>query len=212
MSACCSRRDGLKLALNRSLSEPGPDPQRPSPLSPGLAKRCKLEAISLPASPCADSGTLQRALLLQRVKPLDVDSLARRLPAAASRGILLLDCRPFLAYNVNHIRGAVNVNCADRFNRKRLLSGKATLADLATTRDGKDLLRKRVKDVVVYDDSTAELDRLPASHPLYLVLTTLIEDNREPALLLGKSKFFQHSKVNSYWDCPQNWPVQIFCT
>lgn len=185
MSACCSRREGLKLALNRSLSEPGPE--QCAKLSLGPAKRCKLETsattVSLPASPCADSATIHRALLLQRVKRVDADALARRLPP---RGLLVLDCRPFLAYNVNHIRGAVNVNCADRFNRKRLLSGKATLADLATTRDGKDLLRKRVKDVVVYDDSTAELDRLPASHPLYLVLTTLVEENREPALLLGK--------------------------
>lgn len=179
MSTWCSRREGLKLALNRSLSEPGPEAR---------AKRCKLDAISLPASPCSDSGTLQRALLLQRVKPLDADALARKLPTPTTpRGLLLLDCRSFLAYNVNHIRGAVNVNCADRFNRKRLLSGKATLADLATTRDGKDLLRKRVKDVVVYDDSTTELDRLPPSHPLYLVLSTLLDDNREPAILLGKS-------------------------
>jgi len=184
MSTCCSRREGLKLALNRSLSEPGPEHH--PPLSPGLAKRCKLDPISLPSSPCGDSSTLQRALLLQRVKHLDADTLARRLPVEATRGLLVLDCRPFLAFNVNHIRGAVNVNCADRFNRKRLLSGKATLADLATTRDGKDLLRKRVKEVIVYDDSTTELERLPTSHPLFLVLTTLVEDNREPFLLLGK--------------------------
>ena len=36
------------------------------------------------------------------------------------RNFLLLDCRPFIAYNVSHIRGAINVNCCNRFNRKRL--------------------------------------------------------------------------------------------
>ena len=39
---------------------------------------------------------------------------------------------------------------------------------------------------VVYDDATLDFDKLTTSHPLFLVLTTLVEDNREPALLLGK--------------------------
>jgi dual specificity MAP kinase phosphatase len=38
----------------------------------------------------------------------------------------------------------------------------------------------------VYDDCTTDFDRLPTSHPLFLVLTTLVEDNRDPAFLLGK--------------------------
>lgn len=200
MSVCCELgsgrpRDGLKLALNRSLSEPGP-PDLPSPsgfLVP--PKRCKLESVSLPASPCSESATLQRSLVMKKVKPLDPDSLVRKLERSstgcsgksASRNFLVVDCRPFIAYNVNHIRGSINVNCSDRFNRKRLQQGKATLADLATTREGKDLLKKRTfKEVVVYDDCTTDFDRLPTSHPLFLVLTTLVEDNRDPAFLLGK--------------------------
>merc|ERR1712066_234090 len=71
------------------------------------------------------------------------------------RNFLLLDCRPFIAYNVSHIKGAINVNCCDRFNRKRLQQGKASLADLATTKEGKEMLKKRNwKEVVVYDDSS----------------------------------------------------------
>lgn len=201
MSVCCElgsgrSRDGLKLALNRSLSEPGP-PDLPS--SNGFLvppKRCKLESVSLPASPCSESATLQRSLVMKKVKPLDPDSLVRKLQRSstgcggksnANRNFLVVDCRPFIAYNVNHIRGSINVNCSDRFNRKRLQQGKATLADLATTREGKDLLKKRTyKEVVVYDDCTTDFDRLPTSHPLFLVLTTLVEDNRDPAFLLGK--------------------------
>lgn len=175
----CCPREGLRLSLNRSLSEPGPEP----------SKRCKLEPVaSLPASPCGESSTIQRALVAKRVRALAVDTLAGDL--THGRALLLVDCRPFLAYNVNHIRGAVNVNCSDRFNRRRLQQGKATLADLATTREGKDLLRKRCfKQVVVYDDSTDDLDLLPAAHPLFLVLATLVEDSREPALLLGEYNF-----------------------
>lgn len=88
---------------------------------------------------------------------------------------------------MNHIRGAINVNCSDRFNRRRLQLGKATLADLATAREGKEILRrKQYREVIVYDDCTAELEYLPVQHPLFLVLAALVEDNREPALLLGK--------------------------
>ncbi|KAL0276391.1 UNVERIFIED_CONTAM: hypothetical protein PYX00_003979 [Menopon gallinae] len=218
MSTCCSRREGLKLALNRSLSEPGPPDLNISPvqlaLSPTVPKRCKLDSMSLPSSPCSESATVQRAIIMQHVKPLDPDGLVKKLERNESNGsnsssnsgsgggggsgggksfrnFLVVDCRSFIAYNVNHIRGSININCSDRFNRRRLQMGKASLADLATTREGKDLLRKRAfKEIVVYDDCTADVDRLPVSHPLFLVLTTLVEDNREPALLLGGHKEF----------------------
>ena len=97
-----------------------------------------------------------------------------------------------MAYNVNHIRGGINVNCCDRFNRKRLQQGKATLADLATTKEGKELLKRRTwKDVVVYDDCSDSLERLPATHTLFLVINALIEDQRRPIMLLGGLRDFQ---------------------
>lgn len=200
-------REGLKLALNRSLSEPGPPAYDPTFLCPPVVptKRCKLESVSLPASPCAESATLQRSLVMKRVKPLDPDSLVRKLERTkVTRNFLMVDCRPFIAYNVNHIRGSINVNCSDRFNRKRLQQGKATLADLATTREGKDLLKKRTfKEVVVYDDCTTDFDRLPTSHPLFLVLTTLVEDNREPVFLLGEC-LLTYLLLLPSWD-PDSW-------
>ncbi|XP_076226211.1 dual specificity protein phosphatase 10 isoform X2 [Nomia melanderi] len=158
------------------------------------SKRCKLETVSLPASPCNDNNTLQRQLVLQRTRTITADDLAQRLLGRRQTDghpTVLLDCRPFILYNVNHVRGAINVNCSDRFNRRRLQLGKATLADLATTREGKELLRKRhYREVVVYDDCTDDVDRLPVQHPLFLVLVALLEDNREPALLLGGHKEF----------------------
>ncbi|XP_078036171.1 dual specificity protein phosphatase 10 [Augochlora pura] len=161
------------------------------------SKRCKLETVSLPASlpasPCNENNTLQRQLVLQRTRTITADDLAQRVLGhrQSDSPTVLLDCRPFILYNVNHVRGAINVNCSDRFNRRRLQLGKATLADLATTREGKELLRKRhYREVVVYDDCTDDVDRLPAQHPLFLVLVALLDDNREPALLLGGHKEF----------------------
>merc|ERR1719446_1283278 len=149
-------------------------------------------SISLPTSPCSESSTLQRTLLLKHAKTVESNSLAARIEAAHTKKFILIDCRPFIAYNVNHIRGAINVNCCDRFNRKRLQQGKATLADLATTKEGKELLKKRTwKEVFVYDECSESLENLPSSHTLFLVMNALVEDHREPVMLLGGLRDFQ---------------------
>merc|ERR1719411_1624038 len=160
-------------------------------------------SVSLPSSPCSESSTLQRTLMLKKVRTTDHASLASKLNGLRDVGIealgtkktdgfLLVDCRPFIQYNVNHIRGAINVNCCDRFNRKRLQQGKATLADLATTKEDKELLKKRNwKEVFVYDECSESLENLPSSHTLFLVMNALVEDHREPVMLLGGLRDFQ---------------------
>lgn len=185
-------RDGLRLALNRSLSEPGPPDVSNASSTGAPPKRCKLESVSLPPSPCSDSATLQKTLILKKVRQLDPEGFRQKLIACKeSRGtvrpFLVIDCRSFIAYNINHIRGSINVNCSDRFNRRRLHQGKATLVDLTTTREGKDMLKKRCyREVIVYDEGTADLERLTTSHPLFLIFVSLIEDNKEPILLMGE--------------------------
>lgn len=100
--------------------------------------------------------------------------------------VVIVDCRPFMAYNASHIRGAINVNCSDRWNRKRLQTGRVSLADLATSPEGKELLRRRsVKEVIVYDDGAVDCERLPPSSTLYIVLSALLDDHKEPLLLAG---------------------------
>lgn len=101
--------------------------------------------------------------------------------------VLAIDCRSFVCYNLSHVRGAVNVNIADRINRRRLQTGKATLVELASCRDAKDALRRRgYREIVVYDDSTTDLDRIAHNHPLMLILGSLVEDEREPSFLIGE--------------------------
>lgn len=200
MSAVCLEngraRNSLKLPLNRSFSEPGPPTPTHLLLSP--PKRFKLESasVSLPTSPCGESATLQRNALLKQLKTLDPDGLKQKL--TTPRSFIVLDCRPFISYNMSHISGAINVNCSDRFNRRRLQQGKASLADLATTREGKELLKKRTyREVVVYDDNTCDKERVNPAHPLMLVLTALLEDNREPILLLGEQSIFSLSSCKT---------------
>jgi len=196
-----------------------PTVESPPSVSPSLhpSKRCRMMqqpqkllappqsieagSVSLPTSPCSESSTLQRTLLLKNARTVDPNSLAVRIETDYDRSslsmskkncTLIIDCRPFIGYNVNHIRGAINVNCCDRFNRKRLQQGKATLADLATTKEGKELLKKRTwKEVFVYDECSESLETLPSSHTLFLVLNALVEDHREPVMLLGGLRDFQ---------------------
>jgi len=123
------------------------------------------------------------------VGQLDADAFNQKLKdsRAGRPSFLIIDCRSFIAYNLNHVRGAINLNCTDRFNRRRLHQGKATLADLTSSREGKELLKNRsYREVIVYDESTADLERLNTSHPLYLIFSKLIEDNKEPVLLIGE--------------------------
>jgi hypothetical protein len=190
----------LPLPSPATAMQHAPSLLRPPPM---LSISC---TVSLPNSPCSESSTLQRTILLQNVRTVDANVLAGKLetscqqrggggrcsPNGNNNGVLIVDCRPFIAYNVNHIRDAINVNCCDRFNRKRLQQGKATLADLATTKEGKETLKRRTwKEVVVYDDCSESLEKLPVSHTLFLVMNALVEDQREPVMLLGGLRDFQ---------------------
>jgi len=207
-------RESLKLSFSRSISEPGhtranmPLTLTPLMSPPSLTssihppKRCRMEpsaflcpaTVSLPTSPCSESNTIQRTMVIGQTKTIDDKSLAEKLSKTGKHGknFLLLDCRPFIAYNVSHIKGAINVNCCDRFNRKRLQQGKASLADLATTKEGKETLKKRNwKEIVVYDDCSEDLSCLPDSHTLFLVIKSLVDDLRKPIMLTGGIRCFQ---------------------
>lgn len=198
----------------RMMQQQQNQPAQKGLLAPPHPAHLEAGSISLPTSPCSESSTLQRTLLLKNSRTVDPNSLAVRIesnssssscnitssqssnstasPNLSKKLTLVVDCRPFIAYNVNHIRGAINVNCCDRFNRKRLQQGKATLADLATTKEGKELLKKRTwKEVFVYDECSESLENLPASHTLFLVMNALVEDHREPVMLLGGLRDFQ---------------------
>lgn len=107
-----------------------------------------------------------------------------------SQQFLVLDCRSFVSYNVMHVRNAFNVNCGDRINRRRLQSGKAGVEDLMSSREARDMLRKKsVNEVLVYDDSTMDIDlnSTNSSHPLLLIISCLLELKKDPILLRGKS-------------------------
>ena len=174
------------------------------------AKRCCLGlplSVSLPSSPSSESSSLQRAMMAKRTRIYTADQLASKLSSSPTTNgpVVVVDCRPFMAYNASHVRNAINLNCSDRWNRKRLQTGRVSLADLATSPEGKDLLRRRtVKEVIVYDEGAVDCERLPPSSTLYIVLSALLDDHKEPLLLAGESSFqpCPTFKLFPYWPPP----------
>lgn len=146
-----------------------------------VTKRCKIESMNIqisngPYPHNGGSGVFHRTML-----PSD---LACRINK--SKVVLVIDCRPFFAYNANHIQGAVNINCSDRFNRRRLLQGKCSLGDLVTSKDGKDLYKKRsTKEVVLYDDRTKDVKDMATDGSMYIILSVLRREGKQASILKG---------------------------
>ncbi|XP_037083904.1 dual specificity protein phosphatase 10-like [Pollicipes pollicipes] len=181
------KREGLQLNFSRSISAPG---EAAAPAN-GLTVPVRLRPLSLPASPSSEAAEMKKSLVVARTRQCSSEELARRLSSGRNNTFVLLDVRPFMVYNTSHIQGAINLNCMDRFNRRRLQLGKASLAELATNKEAKDLLKRRTyREFIVCDDDTTDLDLLPSSHPLFMVFSALLEDNREPVLLTGGMKAF----------------------
>ena len=184
-----------KLDLSRSLSDPqGFTPEGTKSKNDhirsekGDPRFCCRSGLSLPSSPCSESDTLQRALILKHVQIIESDELVKKMLGQNDPDdFLLIDCRPFLLFNKQHIQGAINVNCSDRFNKKRLIQKKATVSDLACNNEAREKLKKRtVREVIVYDDSSSDLTHLNNNSSLYLILQSLVEENWSPGFLTGK--------------------------
>lgn len=147
-----------------------------------VTKRCKIESMNIQIN----NGHFSHNGSCRTILPSDLASRINR-----SKAVLVLDCRPFFAYNANHIQGAVNISCSDRFNRRRLLQGKCSLVDLVTSKEGKDLYKKRSnKEVVVYDDRTKDIKDVASDATMYIVLSVLRREGKQASILKGNYYLF----------------------
>lgn len=109
--------------------------------------------------------------------------------------LLLLDCRSFMAFNSNHINGALNVSCSDRITKKRLADGKVKVVDIVSGLEGKEIYR-RLEDhaeIILYDESTVETSCLPETNPLNLLSKCLMKHGKHSKFLQGGLQAFQDS-------------------
>jgi len=107
--------------------------------------------------------------------------------------LLVLDCRTFLAFNANHINGALNVSCSDRITRKRLVDGKIKVVDLVSGQEAKEMYRRLEAnaEIVLYDESSVEIDSLPETNSLRLVARCLLKHGKHSKFLQGGLQAFQ---------------------
>ena len=149
---------------------------------------CKFEAgnVIRPSTPpildpCSDC-------VAKRSKYIPPIELAEKIMANQP---LILDIRPFIAYNTTHIMGAVNISCCDRFTKRRLQSGKVSISDLLTKtkKCAQEKWRTLMGEVIVYDDSTSDLGETNNSHPLRLVLESLLKEGKQAQILQGRFYF-----------------------
>lgn len=133
-----------------------------------------------------------------------------------SRNVLVIDCRPFLCYNSQHVQGALNISCTDRFNRKRLQQGKVGVLDLLAATHGKDTFRRKpVREVVLYDErGSGEEHVLDTDSALHIVLTTLHREGRQPAVLQGGMKQFEAEYPELCWSSRKQLevPGRLLCS
>ncbi|XP_064621288.1 dual specificity protein phosphatase 10-like [Lineus longissimus] len=178
----------------------------PITLSSPPTKRLRIDngPVGLPPKLCLFNTAPPR-----QVKAIHPSDLANKMNRA--KGPILLDCRSFLNFNQNHIQGALNVTCTDRYNKKRLQQGKITLVDLISSKDGKDCYRKKhmLRDIIVYDEGTSDLSLVTPTEPMQLIVQSLLRDGKEVTFLKGGISDFKkqyHSlcenALKSHPHCP----------
>ena len=103
--------------------------------------------------------------------------------------LLVIDCRPFLVYNLSHITHAHNVHCPPIVKRRS--GGSLPLENIircSTTRT--KLQTGQYTTVVIYDENTESLDQLTADSNMTLVLKSLTEDTELKGVFFLEGKLF----------------------
>ncbi|CAL1534021.1 unnamed protein product [Lymnaea stagnalis] len=173
---------------------------RMSPLSSPVVNNCGCGIVCSAISSCTPP-SLSTSPPRAKLKCMTSDELASSV--SRSKPVLIIDVRTSNSYLRNHVQGAVNLCCTDRFNRRRIQQGKSTVFDILGIKDNSAMSsspstkRKscnNAMDIVVYDDNTtlqdlAELS-LTQESALCTVLTSLLRDGNDVHVLDGGFKSF----------------------
>ncbi|CAN2391259.1 MAP kinase tyrosine/serine/threonine phosphatase activity [Pristimantis euphronides] len=107
-----------------------------------------------------------------RCRLLSVEKLATWMEGGAEK-VLLIDSRPFVDYNTSHILDAININCS-KLMKRRLQQDKVQITELIQhSAKQKVELQCQVQQVVVYDQSSADVSSLPSDCFLSVLLGKL---------------------------------------
>lgn len=99
-------------------------------------------------------------------------------PAASFHGrCIIIDCRSFIAFNVGHVAGAVNVHCPSILKRR----SRGTLqlqGVISSDRIRDDFLNGRYTSAVLYDDCTTDLSDLNQDSVVLMAIKAIHETKR----------------------------------
>lgn len=181
-ASCCSvttyEKDSQSLSHSQ-VSASSPNLSYAGPTTPMVSNH---EALSTPSLPAGSA--------VRVIHPNELAKWMTCCPMGHPVGPMpvIIDCRPFMEYNKSHIRGAVHINCSDKISRRRLQQGKITVLDLISCREGKDSYKGIFsKEIVVYDESTTDPNRLTFSQPLHVVVESLRREGKDPIILKGNT-------------------------
>ena len=125
---------------------------------------------------------------MEDVQALEVFDLAN---ALASTDVLVIDCRPFIAFNQSSIIDAVNIHCPPILKRR---SGGFIALDniVPCAKKRAQLENGAFPSVIVYDERTRELTKVTSESNILAVIKCLLEqfDYLNVKYIIGKYTLF----------------------
>lgn len=131
---------------------------------------------AVPSSPICTAPQSNPHRMMEGAVGISSDNLVQMLSRSDGESTLVLDCRPFMAYNQGHVMDAVNVHCPPILKRRS--GGFVALENIVPCCHKRErLLRGCFTNVVVYDRRTEDLTRAitDTDSNLYSVLKSLLQ-------------------------------------
>ena len=196
ISSCSQPMSASPAHSAASSSQPPlPQSEESQPLSPS------------PSSAIINASSGSTKTIVAKLKPIAADDLASLIAGIKHRPLLIIDVRSTKAFQRDHVQGALNLCCTDRFARRRLQHGRTSVLDVLAASPREDSpaaptcsvspssMRRMSPgrlDIVVYDDHTSIRDLAGPPEQgdqgagLRAVLSSLLREGRDVHVLDGK--------------------------
>lgn len=168
-------------------------------LSLSVASHVGRTAAQRSSSPASRVLQCQDCMTARAARTISAVELAGRIRQQGR--LLLLDCRSFVAFNLGHIAGALNISCSDRCSKRRLACGRVNVGDIVTGQNNaKETFKKlsTTSELVLYDDNTEDPDSLTATSAIMLVFSSLNKEGKSALILKGMYRRHYVKNPNIY--------------
>ncbi|XP_015744784.2 dual specificity protein phosphatase 8-like [Python bivittatus] len=117
-------------------------------------------------------------------KVMDPKKLASLL-RSGTEGMLVIDSRSFVEYNSWHVLSSVNI-CCSKLVKRRLQQDKVSITELIQPASSIKVEAEKHQDVVVYDQSTRDVNGLATDSFLSILLGKLVSCFHSVSILTGR--------------------------